>query len=87
MLEASKRYPHRAIEKGHEGVVVRWIVTDRYGKVINYRIEQSSGSTILDGEVVRLIRKVSKFPMMRDEAVKDSLEITMPIRFILLDPK
>jgi TonB family protein len=55
--------------------------------VIYYRIELSSGSTILDGEVVRLIRKVSKFPMMRDEAVKDSLEITMPIRFILLDPK
>jgi hypothetical protein len=29
MLEASKRYPHRAIENGHEGVVVLWFVIDR----------------------------------------------------------
>lgn len=85
LLEAHKRYPRRAIERGHEGVVVLWFVIDRYGKVINYRIEQSSGSTILDGEVVRLIRKVSKFPMMPDDMVRDSQEITMPIRFVLID--
>jgi TonB family protein len=87
LLEANKRYPRRAIERGHEGVVVLWFVIDRYGKVINYRIEQSSGSTILDGEVVRLIGKVSKFPMMPDSTVKDSQEITMPIRFVLVDSR
>lgn len=85
LLEANKRYPRRAIERGHQGVVVLWFVIDRYGKVINYRIEQSSGSTILDGEVVRLIKKVSKFPMMPDDMARDSLEITMPIRFVLID--
>lgn len=85
MLEANKRYPRRAIEREHEGVVVLWFVIDRYGKVINFRIEQSSGSTILDGEVVRLIKKVSKFPMMPDDMARDSLEITMPIRFVLID--
>lgn len=85
MLEASKRYPRRALERGDQGVVVLWFVINRYGQVINYRIEQSSGSTILDGEVVRLIKKVNKFPMMPDEVARDSLEITIPIRFVLID--
>jgi protein TonB len=85
ILEANKRYPRRAIERGHEGVVVLWFVIDRNGKVVNYRIEQSSGSTILDGEVVRLIKKVNKFPMVPDDQVRDSEEITMPIRFELRD--
>jgi protein TonB len=87
MLEVHKRYPRRAEERGDEGVVLLWFVIDRYGKVINYRIEQSSGSTILDGEVVRLIKRVNKFPMMPDDQAQDFVEITMPIRFILRDPK
>jgi TonB family protein len=85
ILEANKRYPRRALEHGDQGVVVLWFVLDRYGQVINYRIERSSGSAILDGEVVRLIKKVQKFPMMPDATVKDSQEITMPIRFVLID--
>jgi TonB family protein len=85
ILEVNKRYPKRALERGDQGVVVLWFVLDRYGQVINYRIEQSSGSAILDGEVVRLIKKVQKFPMMPDETVKDTQEITMPIRFVLID--
>jgi TonB family protein len=85
MLEANKRYPRRALEKGHQGVVVLWFVIDRYGQVINFRIEKSSGSSILDGEVVRLIKKVNQFPMMPDDVARDFLEITMPVRFVLVD--
>lgn len=86
LLEVNKRYPRRAIERGDQGIVVLWFVIDRYGQVINYRIEQSSGSTILDGEVVRLIKRVKKFPMMPDDG-QDFVEITMPIRFVLIDPE
>ncbi|HEX5056608.1 MAG TPA: energy transducer TonB [Gammaproteobacteria bacterium] len=85
MLEANKRYPRRALERGDQGVVVLWFVLDRYGQVMNYRIEQSSGSPILDGEVVRLIKKVGKFPMMPDDLARDSIELTIPIRFVLID--
>lgn len=85
VLEANKRYPKRALDRGDQGVVVLWFVLDRYGQVINYRIEQSSGSTILDGEVVRLIKKIGKFPMMPDAMARGALEITIPIRFVLVD--
>jgi protein TonB len=83
LLEAYKRYPRRALERGDQGVVVLWFVIDRNGQVINYRIEQSSGSTILDGEVVRLIKRVNKFPMFTEN--RDFVEITMPIRFVIVD--
>jgi protein TonB len=85
MLEANKRYPKRALERGEQGVVVLWFVIDRNGIVINYRIEQSSGSTILDGEVVRLIKRVNKFPMFSDDLDQDFVEITMPVRFVIVD--
>jgi TonB family protein len=85
MLEVHKRYPRRALERGDQGVVVLWFVIDRYGQVVNYRIEQSSGSTILDGEVVRLIKRVNKFPMLPDDLTRDFLEITMPVRFVITD--
>jgi TonB family protein len=84
MLEAHKRYPKRAIERNHEGVVVLWFVLNRYGQVINYKIQQSSGSEILDNEVVRLINKIKQFPLMPDDVAQDSMEITMPIRFKLI---
>ncbi len=83
MLEVHKRYPRRALERGDQGVVVLWFVIDRNGRVINHRIEQSSGSTILDGEVVRLIKRVNRFPMFPDDLTRDFVEITMPIRFII----
>ncbi len=85
VLEANKRYPKRAIERNHQGVVVLWILIDRYGQIANYRIEQSSGSTILDGEVVRLVKKIKKLPMMPAEMARDSYEMTIPIRFVLID--
>jgi protein TonB len=85
ILEAHTRYPKRARERGDEGVVVLWFVIDRNGQVINYRIEQSSGSTILDGEVVRLIKRVGNFPMLPHDLSRDFVEITMPIRFELRD--
>jgi protein TonB len=86
VMEAHKRYPRRAIERNHEGVVVLWFVLNRYGQVIDYKITQSSGSMLLDNEVVRLITKIKQFPLMPDEVTRDALEITIPIRFKLIDP-
>jgi protein TonB len=83
LLEEHKRYPPMPQRLGMEGEVQLWFVLDRQDQVLDYRIEQESGYTMLDEEVERLIQQISAFPPIPPNMSGDRLELVVPISFVL----
>jgi len=61
ILFNNKRYPKQALLDGTEGEVAVYFMINNQGTVLGYNIVQSSGSDVLDHEVIRLIHSV-RFP-------------------------
>lgn len=81
ILERNKRYPRDAWKSGTEGVVEAYWVVNAQGRVIGYRIENSSGSVPLDQEVVSLLKRVRFPPIPDDGGNPQRREFRLPIIF------
>lgn len=82
-LEQYKQYPSRAQRRQQEGTVYLHFVVDREGKVLSFRVKRSSGYTLLDREVERMISRAAPFPAMPDELMQSRLELVVPISFYM----
>lgn len=80
ILNQNKRYPREAVLAGTEGEVVIYFVVNAQGTVLGFHIDKSSGSDVLDHEVVRLIHAV-RFPPFPQGDTSARKEITIPIEF------
>lgn len=76
-----KKYPRTAQMRHQEGVVTVFFVVDRSGKVVSSRIAKTSGHSLLDEEVLALLKRVNPFPPIPKEITREQLEITQSIRF------
>ncbi|MFN2361112.1 MAG: energy transducer TonB [Marinobacter sp.] len=82
-LERHKEYPRRAQLRRQQGTVMLFFVIDRQGRVLEHRIEQSSGHTLLDDEVRELIERAQPLPAMPASMDKETLELVVPVQFFL----
>jgi periplasmic protein TonB len=82
-LEKHKRYPHQARVQHIEGEGSVKIYIDRTGKVLDFRIEKSTGSTILDEGIGKIIKNANPFPPFPLDYPAEELEFLVPIRFSL----
>ncbi len=82
-LEQHKVYPRRALSRRLEGVVSIRFVMNRDGKVLDYRIEESSGHRLLDHAVQTLIERAQPLPTMPDEMSGANITLVVPISFVL----
>lgn len=82
-LERHKQYPSRAQRRRQEGTVYLRFVLDREGKVLYYQIERTSGYTLLDREVEKMIRRAAPLPAMPKELAQSRLELIVPVSFYL----
>lgn len=82
-LEKHKEYPRRAKRRRQEGTAMLYFVMDRNGKVIEARIEESSGSRLLDTEVMKMIERAQPLPRMPEEMSMAKLELVVPVQFYL----
>lgn len=82
-LERHKVYPRRALSRRLEGVVSLRFVMDREGRVLDYRIERSSGHRLLDNAVETLIERAQPLPTIPDDINETSLTLVVPISFVL----
>ena len=82
-LDGHKQYPEEVRRRRQQGTALVWLVIDRSGQVLDYRIEQSSGYTSLDREVREMIRRAEPFPAMPDGVDRPRLAIHIPVRFQL----
>lgn len=78
ILDQNKHYPKEAVMSGTEGEVTLSYVVNNQGTVLGYSIVKSSGESILDDEVKRLIRSV-RFPPFPagDTDLRKTLEVTI----------
>ena len=77
LLNEYKLYPKQAVLAGTEGEVTVYFIINNQGTVLAYHIDKSSGSDVLDHEVVRLIHSVRfpPFPKGDDAQRKEFTEV------------
>lgn len=82
-LEKHREYPRRARMRRQEGTVLLYFVIDREGRVLDQRIETSSGFSILDQEVLRMLERAQPLPRMPEKLHRETLELMVPVQFYL----
>jgi len=82
-LAKHKRYPTASRRRGEEGIVKLFFIVDRDGKVLEYRISETSGSRRLDEAVIKMLDKASPLPAFPADMRQQRLEVNVPIAFQL----
>lgn len=82
-LERYKRYPRSAQRRGQEGVVYVRFEIDREGKLLSHSLDKTSGNSQLDQGGLDTVVRAEPFPPFPKEISRDTLDITVPIRFNL----
>jgi len=82
-LEKHREYPRRARMRRQEGTVLLSFVIDRNGRVLEHRIEKSSGFSILDDEVLKMLERAQPLPGMPKHFDRDQLALVVPVQFYL----
>lgn len=80
-LERHKRYPRMAETRRQTGTGYLRFRMDRDGNVLSFHVVKSSGHTLLDDEILDLIRRAQPLPVLPPE--QDQLEFTAPIQFYM----
>jgi protein TonB len=83
MLERNKRYPEAAQSRRQQGIALVFFSLDRQGRLIDSRIERSSGVSELDEEALALLYRAQPFPPPPPELPGERVNLTVPIRFNL----
>lgn len=77
------RYPPQAVPRRLEGVALIEFIIDRSGKVVTYRLLQSSGHYILDHEAKRMIQFSDPVPPLPPELPGQYRDIIVEVSFEL----
>lgn len=87
VIEREKRYPREALMSGEQGTAIVWFVINRFGTVLAFRLEKRTGSSSLDAEVKRMMRRIQQFPALPEHEFpgKERIEFTVPVEFRLND--
>lgn len=82
-LAKHREYPRAARMRRQEGVVMLYFAIDRDGRLLNYRIERSSGHRLLDEAVEQMIRRAAPLPPVPPDLFDGRFEVVVPIRFTI----
>lgn len=80
-LERFKRYPPAARRMRREGVVYIRFTMDRQGSILAKQIEESSGATVLDQEVLDLLSRAEPLPPPPPDVKGEAIELVVPVEF------
>jgi protein TonB len=81
-LEAHKRYPETARERGEEGQVKLHFRIDRFGRVLDYRLLESTGYADLDAGIDQMMRG-AQLPPFPAGMTQSQIEVSVKLRFKL----
>jgi len=82
-LEKHKEYPRRAKLRRQEGTAYLSFVIDRDGRLLEYRLDKSSGYKLLDEEVTAMIERASPLPPVPGDPADARFTYTVPVNFNL----
>ncbi|WP_243372420.1 energy transducer TonB [Geotalea sp. SG265] len=76
------RYPQEAARQGVQGVTPVRITFNRKGEVVNVQLLESSGSRILDEEVLRTLREIGRIGSFPRGYTKDTFKLIAFFQYI-----
>jgi TonB family protein len=84
-LQDHMRYPRRAKLRNMQGTATLWLSIDADGHVLGFRIQQSSGHSLLDSEVEALVHRADPMPAAAggDAGLVDRVRRSRPVRAAL----
>ncbi len=82
-LAREKRYPLRARMRGIQGSGLLRLVVSPEGAVLSARLEKSTGSSLLDKEIDRMVERASPFPAFPENMASKPLTLRIPVDFEL----
>ena len=81
-LESRKRYPESARQRGEEGGVKLRFRVDRSGRVLSYRLLESTGYADLDAGIEQMMRG-AQLPPFPGGMAQSQIEVSVKLRFNL----
>ena len=81
-LESHKYYPESARQRGEEGGVKLRFRVDRFGRVLGYRLLESTGYPDLDAGIDQMMRG-AQLPPFPAEMTQPQIEVQVKLRFNL----
>jgi protein TonB len=81
-LESHKRYPESARQRGEEGGVKLRFRVDRFGRVLAYRLLESTGYADLDAGIDQMMRG-AQLPAFPAGMTQSQIEVSVKLRFNL----
>lgn len=82
-LSGYRKYPHQARQRGQQGTARLYFVLDRDGRVIESRVDESSGFGLLDAEALAMVDRAQPFPPLPEGLALSRLELVVPVQFHL----
>lgn len=82
-LERHKEYPRAAQQRRQQGVVLLYIAMDRNDRVIDSRIQKSSGHRLLYDAALAILERAQPLPPIPDDVHKECLEFVVPVQFFI----
>jgi periplasmic protein TonB len=76
-----KRYPSLARSRGEQGTATVAFTINRDGRLLNSRILQSSGSSLLDEETLAMLVRAQPMPKPPITTPDSALSFAVPVRF------
>jgi protein TonB len=80
-LRKHKKYPRRAQLRGYEGTAWLTFAIDREGHLLDYTIDEGTGHSLLDQEVVAMIKRASPLPAPPPDDGKSRFVYRVPVNF------
>lgn len=81
VLSKYKRYPDRARRRGITGDGILKIRLERTGELGTASVVESTGSTLLDDELLKMAKRASPFPAAPDNYPDKTIEFLVPVSF------
>ena len=82
-LERHKEYQAAARQRRNEGTAVLTFTISRDGNVSEAHVVKSSGSSLLDREVMSMIRRANPLPPFPDDFTEKQITLSVPVLFQL----
>ncbi|MGB1092275.1 MAG: TonB family protein [Oceanobacter sp.] len=82
-LAQVKEYPKYAELKGDQGEAILFFVLNAQGQVTRSELKKSTGSWILDKEVLRMLERASPLPAFPSAVNREQLTLELPVSFYL----
>lgn len=82
-LARHKRYPRSARRRNLEGVATLSFTVGAAGQVVRYELVGSSGYTVLDREVVKMLERAQPLPPPPPAVGSSGFDVIIPVRFRL----